>query len=449
MTFKNALIAGSVLVALGLSAPGMVQAQEGQQAPPPPPVAEIIQYDIGFPLPTRAEVQERRDNRENQAVSERVGRVLMTAFELYEAEQIDEAITELREASPRSDYDRAYIGRFMGNLLASNDETEEAISRLENAVELNILNFNDHAASMKLLADLNMQEGNHAEAIERYIAWMQFSLELEADVFVRMASAHMELENYEEVVPLAKQALALMDEPNRNPYVLQVAAFYETQQIGNAINVLEEALNVLPEEKRWWSQLGMFYLMNEQSEKALATMEIAYLADFLEQENNFRALIQMYSNEMLPYYAADTMRKHIDEGDIEPTERNLAISASSYHTAREFERSAEMYSRAIEASEERSDREQYHRRRGEALLLASDYAEAADAFSSALDLMPSNDSDAGRVYMSLAEALFYSENYSDAYDAAQEAAEYSDQRRNANSWANYIKATAERRGASI
>ncbi|MGX5913581.1 tetratricopeptide repeat protein [Aliidiomarina sp. Khilg15.8] len=450
MTFKYVLIAGSVLLGLGLAAPGSVQAQEQeQQAPPPPPIKELIQYDIGFSLPTREEVQKRRDGRGNQAVSERVGRVLMTAFELYEEEQIDQAISELREASPRSDYDRAYIARFMGNLLATNDQTEDAIERLQTAVNLNILNFNDHAASMKLLADLNMQETNHAEAIDRYIEWMQFSGELEADVFIRMASANMELENYEQVIPLARQALVLMDEPNRNPYVLQVAAMYETQQIDRAINVLEEALNILPEEKRWWSQLGMFYLMEEQSEKALATMEIAYLAGFLEQENNFRALIQMYSNEMIPYKAAETMRKHVNEGDVEATPRNLSISASSYHTAREFSRSAEMYSRAIEASDDQEEQLRFHRRRGEALILGSDYAEAAVAFRNAIDLTPRGDSSAGRLYMSLAEALFYSDNYSRAHEAALEAAKFSDQRRNAESWANYIKTTAERRGVNI
>lgn len=450
MTLKHALITGAVLLGLGLSSPVLyAQEQEEDESELPETVGRSVNYDIGFDVPSEEEVQERKDNRRSEAVSERVGRVLMEAFELYEEEDIEGAIAELGEASPRSDYDRAYIGRFMGNLLASNDETEEALENIQLAVDLDILNFNDHAASMKLLADLNIQEGNHEEALRYYQDWIEFSGQMESEVFVRMASAHLELENYEEVIPLARQALDLMDEPGRNPYILQVAALFETKQIGEAIEVLEEGVNVLPGEGDWWSQLGMFYLMEERSEKALATMEIAYLAGFLEEENNFRALIQMYSNEMIPFKAAETMRKHVDEGDIEGTARNLSISASSYHAAREFEDSAEMYSRAIEASDDQQEQERYHRRRGEALILAESYAEAANAFSSALELLPGDSSDAGRLYMSLAEALFYDESYQDAYDAAMEAAEFSDQRRNAESWAKYIQTTAERRGVDI
>lgn len=449
MTLKHALLTGAVLLGLGLSTPAPVYAQDEDESSLPETVGKEVSVDVGFEIPSAEEVQERKDNRRSEAVSERVGRVLMTAFELYEEEDIDGALAELGEASPRSDYDRAYLARFRGNLLAASDRAEEALELIQTAVDLDILSFKDHAAAIKLLADLNIQEGNHEEALKYYQQWIQFGGEMDSEVFVRMASANMELENYDEVIPLAKAALELMDEPNRNPYVLQVAAYYETKQIAKAIEVLEEGLNELPDQKRWWSQLGMFYLMEERSEKALATMEIAYLAGFLEEENNFRALIQMYSNELIPFKAAETMRKHVDEGDIESTARNLSISASSYHAAREFEDSAEMYSRAIEASDDRQEQERFHRRRGEALILAQSYGEAANAFSSALELVPDDSSDAGRLYMSLAEALFYDESYQDAHDAAMEAAEYSDQRRNAESWANYIKTTAERRGVDI
>lgn len=449
MTLKHALITGAVLLGLGLASPAQVYAQEEDESELPETVGRSVNYDIGFDVPSEEEVQERKDNRRSEAVSERVGRVLMEAFELYEEEDIEGAIEALGEASPRSDYDRAYIGRFMGNLMASNDQSEEALENIQTAVDLDVLNFNDHAASIKLLADLNIQEGNHAEALQYYQDWIQFSGQMESEVFVRMASAHLELENYEEVIPLARQALDLMEEPGRNPYILQVAALYETQQIEEAIQVLEEGLNVLPGEENWWTQLGMFYLLEERTEKALATMEIAYLAGFIEEENNFRALVQMYSNELLPFKAAETMRKHVEEGDIEGTARNLSISASSYHAAREFEDSAEMYSRAIEATEDREDQERFYRRRGEALLLAGNYGEAASAFRNALELLPSDSSDGGRLYMSLAEALFYDESYQEAYDAAMEAAEYSDQRRNAESWANYIDTTAERRGVDL
>lgn len=459
MTFKHAIIAGAVAVGLSLSSVSFAQEDEEMTQ------AEIEQQqqqeaflqrarrtdniDVGFTIPSQSEVQQRRDARRNQAASERVGRRIMQAFELYEEDDIDGAIELLEGANTRSDYDIAYVNRFLGNMYAANEQSDRAIELLAEAVELDILGFNDQAAATLLLANLNLQEDNFAEAIEAYRDWLQFTGDMDPDVFVRMANSHLELENYEQVIPLARKAIHYMPEPNRNPYVLQVAAFFEMQQLGNAINVLEEGVQRMPNEKRWWSQLGMLYFQEEQFDRGLATMELAYLAGFLEQQNDFRALAQMYSNSLIPFRAAEVMRRHLESGDIDPTPRNWSIAASSYHAAREFSRANDMYVRAADASNDRQEQFDYHRRRGNSLLLGSDYVEATRAFNAAVEAAASGEDSLGRVYMSLAEAHFYNERYRDAIRAAENAARYSDQRRNAESWGQYIRNTAERRGVSL
>lgn len=458
MAFKHSIIAGAVVFALGLVSPSYAQEEEAtaEQVQEQAQQEAFIQrarrtdnIDIGFNYPTPEEVDQQRNARRNQTASERVGRRIMRAFEYYEEDDLASAISELEEASPRGDYDTAYVNRFLGNLYAGNEQADDAIRLLRQAVEADVLGFNDQAASLILLANLMLQEDRHADALEYYQRWIQFTGEMDPDVFIRMASAHLEQENYEQVIPLAQKASHYMPEPSRNPYVLQVAAYFETQQIQNAIGVLEEGVQVLPEEHRWWSQLGMLYLQEENYDKGLATMELAYLAGFLEQENDFRALAQMYSNSMIPYRAAEIMRRHLEAGEIDATSRNWSIAASSYHAAREFTRANEMYLQAIEATSERSERHDYHRRRGNSLLLGSSYGEASRAFNSAIESAPQGDDTLGRVYMSLAEAHFYNERYQDAIRAADNAARYSDQRRNAESWGQYIRLTAERRGVDI
>lgn len=405
--------------------------------------------DIGFNIPSQSEVQERRDGRRNQAASERVGRRIMQAFELYEEEDIEGAIETLEGATTRSNYDRAYVNRFLGNMYAANEQPEEAIRLLNEAVELNILGFNDHAASILLLANLQLQEEKHDDALRNFQRWIEFTGEIDPDVFVRMANAHLQQENYEQVIPFARKALHYMRDPHRNPYVLQVAAFFEMQQTADAIRVLEEGVQVLPQEKRWWAQLGMLYFQEEQYDNGLATLELAYLAGFLEQQNDFRALAQMYSNNLIPYRAAEVMQRHLEAGDIERSPRNWSIAASSFHSAREFRRANEMYLKAAEAADTDSERHDFHRRRGNSLLLASAYQEATSAFNAAIETARSGDDNLGRVYMSLAEAHFYNGRYADAIRAAENAARYSDQRRNAESWASYIRSTAERRGVDL
>lgn len=460
MTFKYAIIAGAVALGLGFSSAqpvfaqdevvstAQIEEQQRQEA-----FAErqrrTDNIDVGFRIPTVAEVDQRRDNRRNQAASERIGRRIMQAFEAYEAEDIQGAITVLEDAGARGDYDIAYVNRFLGNMYAANDQPEEALRLLKDAVDRDILGFSDQAAAMLLLANLSLQEERFQDALTYYQRWLEFTGDMDPDIFVRMSNSHLELENYAQVIPFARKALHYMSEPNRNPYILQVAAFFEMERISDAIAVLEEGVQVLPDEKRWWSQLGMLYFQEEAYDRALATLELAYLAGFLEQQNDFRALAQMYSNNLIPFRAAQTMQRHLESGDIDNTGRNWSIAASSYHAAREFRRANEMYLQAVEAASDREERHDYHRRRGNSLLLGSAYREATQAFNAAIETAQSGDDTLGRVYMSLAEAHFYNERYADALRAADNAARYSDQRRNAESWSQYIRLTAERRGVNL
>ncbi|RUO26201.1 hypothetical protein CWE09_05655 [Aliidiomarina minuta] len=447
MNFKYTLLAGVIVFTFAVAP--LVHAQDEDADALAETVGDTVGIDVGFSIPSPDEVRAIRDRRPSQAVSERVGRNIMEAFELYEEDLTQEAIQVLRGTNARNDFDRAYLARFIGNLLASEDELDEAIAQLERAVDFNILSFGDHGASIRLLADLNLQHENYEEALQRYQEWIQFTGELDHEVFMRMANAHLELENYEQVIPFARKSVAHQETPNRNPYILQVAAFYETQQIANAIQVLEEGLEVLPGEERWWGQLGMFYLLEEELEKALATMELAYLAGYLNRENDFRALVQMYSNLGIPYRAATVMERHIESGEVQGTPRNYSIAARSYHSAREFNEAAEMYTQAIAVAEDDEDRRDYYRRRGDALLFVDRYSNAAEAFSNAIQLMDPDDDTTGRLYMSLAEAYFYAEQYGDALAAAENATRYDAHRRNAESWAGYIRTTAERRGVDL
>ncbi|EGN74434.1 hypothetical protein A28LD_2232 [Idiomarina sp. A28L] len=408
--------------------------------------------DVGFTIPTADELQRAKDNRRSQALAERVARRVMAAYELYEAEDIRGAIAELEEAPSRTDYDRAYVARFMGSMLASLEDdptaNRRAIAQLEASVAPDLLSHADHAASLQLLGNLNLIEENFAEAIDVLRRYLQFTGEWNPDVLIRMASAHMELKQYDRVIPLAEKALENMDEPHRNPYVLMIAANYEAGKTLETISVLERGVVALPSERAWWVQLGMMYNLSEQYEEALATMRIAYDAGYFRTSNDYRALVQLYANNSVPFYAAEIMSRHLEANDIEGTARNYATAARAYNTAREFAKSAESYGKAVAQAEDNNDRIDYNRRQGEALLLAQEYRRAAAPFRAAIELSPSGQ-DTGRLYMSLAEAYFYSNQYRQAYDAAQRATRFSSTRRNAEGWSQFIKDTASRRGVDI
>lgn len=416
-------------------------------------VSAPAQADVGFTIPSAEEVAAMRDARRSHALGDRLARAVVNAFEQYEEEQVNEAIATLRAVNPRTEYERAYVGRFLGTMYASLPEEEaqpeRAIQLLRDAVALDILSFSDQRASMQLLGNLYLQEEQYQNAIDTFRRYLQFVGQWDADILFRMAAAYMEMREFPSVVTHARKAIEHYERPNRNPYVLMIGAYFEQNDIGNAVLVLEEAIQAIPSEIRWWSQLGAFYALNEQTDKALQTLAIAYDAGYLERSADFRYLVQMYANSNIPFHAAQVMERHLQSGQIEETRQNWASAARSFYTAREFVRAADAYTRAIELADDPVDQISYLRSQGDALALAEEYRRAAASFQAALDLEPRDRDLTGRLYMSLAEAHFNANQYQAAFNAMRNATQYDATRRNAESWMEYIRVTAERRGVNL
>lgn len=409
------------------------------------PVANA--QDINYNLPTAEQIQQRKDNRRNLTVSERVGRRIMSAFELYsEQEDIKGAIAELEAVEPREAFDQAYVDRFLGNLYAADDRIKDAYARTTRAADADVLGWSDQASALKLAADLSLQVEDYRAALKYYEKWLQFTGEYNPDVFLRIANSFYELKQFEKVIRPADLAIQYYEEPNKNPYVLKVASYYERKMYSDAIDVLEAGLAVIPGEKNWWNQLGMIYMLEEKLDKALQTLEIAYLAGYFDKESQFKALVQLYSNNGIPYDSARLMVKHLNSGDIEKTARNYQNAANNFEMAREYSRAAEMYALAAELTDDREDRADYYRRKGTAHLRAEEYPQAAQAYLQALD---QGYDEPGKIYMSLTEAYFYQNKFSDALKYVKEAQKYEGERRNARSWESYIRSKASNLGVSL
>lgn len=415
--------------------------------------AQAQQQGVGFDIPTQEQVTAMQENRRSHALGDRLARAVVQAFEHYEASEVQQAIVVLEELSPRSEYERAYIGRFLGSMYASLDEENaqpaKALEYLRDAVALDILSYGDQKQSLQLLGNLQLQEERYQDAIDTFKRYLQFAGEWDADILFRMAAAHMELKNYTSVIPFARKAIENYKEPNRNPYVLMIGAYFELGDIPNAIKVLEEGVVVLPDQIRWWSQLGAFYAMNEQYDKALSTLAIAYEAGYLTRSADYRYLVQMFANSDIPYHAGVIMTRHLQSGDIEGTRANWASAARSFYTAREFKRAAEVYNEVVKVADEEDELMKAYRSQGDAYALSDDYRKAAVSFQRAIDVGVADGPDAGRLFMSLGEAHFNARQYRQAITAMENAARYSATRRNAESWAGFIRETAQRRGVNL
>jgi len=406
--------------------------------------AIVISSVIGLSVmaPVSDAVAADNSKRKTYTLSERVGKKVAKIYDLYAAEQIDEALKLALELKPKKPYDKAYIAKFLGSMYAGQKgKGLDAIKYLKVAVDADILSTVEHGSAIRTLADLQTQERQYENAVKHYKLWMEFTGKQDAGVWVRIGSAYMQLKQYAKVIAPADKAIAIYKEPNKNPYLLKLGAYYENKQNKKAIGVLEILVAVFPEEPKFWVQLGQFYMVNEQYEKSLQTMHIAYVNGYLKKASEIKVLAQLYSTNSIPHRAAVVLEKYLKSGLIDRDERMLKVIAGSWHQAKDLDKAVKYYG---EAAAVENNGELYFKQ-GLISFELENHKSAIKALKLAL-----NDSNLRKpddATFTLAQAYFYSKQYKSAYSTMVKASksESKSVKKNAKIWLKYIKDTAKRR----
>lgn len=429
LLFKRSLMC-SAMLSFGLTVSSTsVYAQQGQKNAPTAPVGPVIcpGYERG------------KTNLPGQSVGKKVG----AALDAYNEDNIPEAVKILEGIKTDDEFDGAFVKRFLGNILAGQEgEGERALKYLIEAAEPKKLNDSEHASLLKLIGDLSMQESKLDSAVKYYNKWMKFTCKEDADVYTRIANAYYQSEDYAKIVEPADKAIGLYEKPNKNPYVLKLQSFYERKMWPEAVQVAEALVETFPDEPRWWSQLGSFYLQSEDYDRALSAFEIAYNAGYLTKKSELQTLSQLYGAKGIPHKSAEILNKYIESGLIERDKDMLSRLANAYHQARDYKTAAKVYGEAAKLS---SDPDLYQKQ-GTLLLVAEQYKDAIQAFKLALE---NGSDDKAQIHYALMEANFYRGDYKQAYVHVQEAKKDKRVRRNANAWVPYIETKAKNKGIKL
>jgi tetratricopeptide (TPR) repeat protein len=404
----------------------------------------LIQLPIVAEVSAAGAEKSEKPKRKTQLVGPSVGKKVAKAFEAYSADDIPGALVILLDIDASKDYDKAYVSRFIAVMYATmGDEEANSIKYLKAAVEPDLLNEGDHGAAIKLLADLQMQTKAYEEALVNYQAWMDFTGESDGNTWTKIANAHYALKQLDEMIVPADNAIAAYgDKQNKNPYILKITSFYENKKYKDAVKTLETVIQIFPEDKTWWTQLGMFYLLVEDYQKGLQTLDLAYKQGFLVKESEIKTLASLYSQNIVPYKAAMLLEKHIDSGLVPRDDKNLSSLANAWHAAQNIDKAANYYGELAKMT----NLAKHYSKQGMLLKQDEQFKPAIVALTKAIELGVTNE---GRLQMSIAESHFYLEQYKQAYKAISLAMKDPKTRKSAKGWESFIKDTALRKNVSI
>ncbi|MFT5814316.1 MAG: tetratricopeptide (TPR) repeat protein [Psychroserpens sp.] len=404
----------------------------------------LIQLPIAAEVSAAGAENSEKPKRKTQLVGPSVGKKVGKAFEAYSADDIPGALVILLDIGAKKEYDKAYVARFIAVMYATmGNEEANAIKYLKVAVGPDILNERDHGDAIKLLADLQMQVEDFADALVNYKAWMDFTGKSDGNTWTKIANAHYALKQLDKMIVPANNAIAAYgDKQNKNPYILKVTSYYESKKYKDAVKTLETVLQIFPEDKTWWTQLGMFYLLVEDYKKGLETLDLAYKQGFLVKESEIKTLASLYSQSLVPHKAALLLEKHIDSGLVPRDDKNLSSIANAWHAAQHIDKAASYYGELAKMT----NLAKHYSKQGMLLKQDEQFKPAIIALNKAIELGVKNE---GRLQMSIAESHFYLEQYKQAYKAISSAMKDPKTRKSARGWESFIKDTAQRKKVAI
>tara|TARA_R110001583_G_scaffold35208_2_gene117415 strand:- start:238 stop:1485 length:1248 start_codon:yes stop_codon:yes gene_type:complete len=375
------------------------------------------------------------DKRQSRAVGESAAKKVQKSFGAYTEGNLDQAIAILLEANAKNDFDKAYVDRMLGNFYAEKGQMKTAIKYLKTAVDADILGGTDHAATMRLYADLLLQEKKFKEAIPYYYKWMDFTCKADAQMYRRIGIAYTELKDWNKVLQVADKGLSLAESPDKGLYQMKLTAYFNQKKYKEAVKVLETMVPLFQDDKRLWVQLAQFYLMTEDYDKSLATYDLAYKNGFLETDSNITRLSQLLAQKGSPYKAATIFEKHMKSGLVAENEKSLTTLAGFYHNAKELKEAAYFYGKAAAIS----NKGELYLKQGRILALEQKYNDAIPVLKKALDAGIDNP---GEAQFELALAYLSLKKYKSAYNRAVLAANDKKTERSAKSYISYIKEKA-------
>jgi len=374
---------------------------------------------------------------------QKVGKKVTKALDAYNNDLIDEALDILYDIDTSDTFDKAFTDRFIGNLLATQTgNAKKSIEYLQRAVAPSKLNDSEQVGTIKLIADLSLQEEQYDIAIKYYQQWLSLTCKEDFDVYFRMANAYYQMQKYAEIIMPINKAIALADKPNKNAYALKMTSYYNRKMYKETIEVQEETVRIFPDEKAQWTQLGFFYMLVEDHKKALSTFEMAYNQGFLTKPAEIKALSQLYSMNDIPVKAAQILERHIKSGLVDKDERMLTSVASSYQQAKEFKEAADYYGQSALLA---SDPDLF-KKQGMVYYALEQYSDAIVALQKALD---GGSDKKGAIHLAMMQASFDKGDFRTAYKHVKEAKKDNSTARNARSWEPYIREKAKNRNIKL
>jgi tetratricopeptide (TPR) repeat protein len=363
--------------------------------------------------------------------------MLESVQDLMADQRYGEASTQLKAAADRLQrrpYDLAFVHHTHAYVHLAQERYPQAAEQFERALALDRLPVETTAGTLIALAQIYQLLEAPQKSIAILKQWQALEgIEQAAIGFLLLASAHLDLGQYEKAYTPLKAAIARKSPPPESWQQTLAALTMQLGRYDEAIALYQMLLDRSgPKKGRYWLGLASAYLMKEAPKSALDALQSALQAGVLDQPGSYKQLWHLQMAHGVPMRAARLIEKALEKGQIEESAKQYEMLFHAYRLAREHNRSLNALEQAarLEPTPERL------KRLSQVAVDNSDYGRAIAAIEQALSGEPQNP---GGLWSLKGVALFESGETQAAIAAFEKAAEYEKSAASARRWLGYLR----------
>lgn len=275
---------------------------------------------------------------------------LKKMMDLYDADKGSEAraiADEIIANSAANAYDHAFAAQIAGQIAYDADDNTAAMAYWKQALAFDGLDNNGHFGVLLNLAQLQMQEDKHAEALATIERFLTETKTQKPEHLVLKGNALYGLDRYPEAAAVLKQAIAASPEPRADWMQLLMASYAESGNLAEAAKMAEQVAAKSPGDKRAQMNLAVVYLQGDMYDKAVAVFEKMRTAGQFTEDKDYRQLYSAYLNlDGKEKQAAEVINDGIAKGILKPDFQTYLALAQAYYFSDQTGASIDAYKKA-------------------------------------------------------------------------------------------------------
>ncbi|HAS8153312.1 tetratricopeptide repeat protein [Vibrio vulnificus] len=277
-------------------------------------------------------------------VSQYTARVMQNAQQLADNNALADAIAKLNSAEVSRPDDVAALSKLLGIYYWQAEQFTRSIASLEKALSFELFTFEEEWVTRRMLTQLYLTQGDYKKAIPQLNKLLKQVPENEsaAEIWRYLAQAQYSVENWRETIAATKGFQRVEKKPDPTILSLALAAHVQLEQWKSVIPLAKQLIALEPSNKNWWLQAYNAYLNLGQEKSALDMLTLIELQGLELNEAETKSLAYLYAAQGIYQKAAQTLAR-IENSQQDP--KLIKLQAQYWQAAKEWQQALKFWQR--------------------------------------------------------------------------------------------------------